>query len=133
MYINGEERPIDSNKRTYEIISHLGLISSYSFADIPAYYFNFGDDGTLQHLIRYQAIRREDLQKHGTIRALLYVMDMNSFIAPAVTFILGIGIVGGFVIKYIGKARKAINIAKEALDVANTVIESLEVKAGETK
>lgn len=60
-------------------------------------------------------------------------IDFNSLIAPVITFLLGIGVVGGFVVKYIGKAKKAIGIAKEGLDLVNTVIESLEVKAGETK
>ena len=60
-------------------------------------------------------------------------MDWNQVIAPAVTFLLGIGVVGGFVIKYLGKAKKAINIATQSLDLVNVVIKSLEIKAGETK
>ena len=60
-------------------------------------------------------------------------LDLNSLIAPVISFILGIGIVGTFLAKFIPKSKKYFKIAKEALDVVDTVVESLEIKAGEVK
>jgi hypothetical protein len=60
-------------------------------------------------------------------------MDLTQIIAVGVTALLSIGGIGVFVAKNIAKAKKAINVASESLDLVNTVIKSLEIKAGETK
>jgi len=61
-------------------------------------------------------------------------MDWGSIVAPIVSFVLGIGVVGAFVAKYAGAAKKYLNIATEALSLLNTVVKAIEdkeVTAGE--
>ena len=55
-------------------------------------------------------------------------LELNSLIAPAATFILGIGAVWAFLSKFTPAARKYLKIAKEALDLLNKVLESIEDK-----
>ena len=53
---------------------------------------------------------------------------MENIIAVGVTFVLGIGGVGGVVTKHIGRARKAVTLAKEAFDVMEAVLKAVEDK-----
>ena len=54
---------------------------------------------------------------------------MDMLMSHGLTFLLGIGIVGTFVAKYIGKAKKAVTALKESLDVIDGVIKAAEDKA----
>lgn len=54
---------------------------------------------------------------------------MDSIIAHGLTFVLGIGVVWAFVVKYAGKAKKALKALNESLDVIEKVIDAAEDKA----
>lgn len=51
---------------------------------------------------------------------------MEQLIAYAGTALLGVAVVAAFVAKYAAKIGKYINIAKEALDIADTVVKAVE-------
>jgi hypothetical protein len=53
-------------------------------------------------------------------------MDLNHIIATALTFLAGIGVVGVFIKKYAVKAGKYLSIAKETLDLLDTVVKAIE-------
>ncbi len=53
-------------------------------------------------------------------------MEINQIVAWAVSFVIGIGAVSAFIAKYAGKAKKAISIAKEAIDTLDTVLKAVE-------
>jgi uncharacterized membrane protein (Fun14 family) len=53
---------------------------------------------------------------------------MDNIIAVGVTFVLGIGVVGGFVVKYALQARKAVKLLKEGVDVVEEVLLAVEAK-----
>ena len=53
---------------------------------------------------------------------------MDGLISQGLTFLLGIGVVGVFVIKYASKARKVVTALKESLDVIEKVIVAAEDK-----
>jgi uncharacterized protein YegJ (DUF2314 family) len=54
---------------------------------------------------------------------------MDSIISHGLTLLLGIGVVGAFVVKYAFKAKKALKALNESLDVVEKVIEAAEDKA----
>lgn len=54
---------------------------------------------------------------------------MDNIIATGLTFLLGIGVIGAFVVKYASKAKKALKALNEALDVVESVIEAAEDKS----
>jgi nitrogen regulatory protein PII-like uncharacterized protein len=54
---------------------------------------------------------------------------MDSIISHGLTLLLGIGVVGAFVVKYASRAKKALKALNEALDVVEAVIVAAEDKA----
>lgn len=54
---------------------------------------------------------------------------MDSIISHGLTLLLGIGVVGGFMVKYAVKAKQALKALNESLDVIEKVIEAAEDKA----
>ena len=54
---------------------------------------------------------------------------MDSIISHGLTLLLGIGVVGGFVVKFAGKAKKAVSALKESLDVVDGIINAAEDKS----
>ena len=54
---------------------------------------------------------------------------MDTIISHGLTLLLGIGVVGGFVVKYAAKAKKVLVALNESLDVIQKVIEAAEDKA----
>lgn len=53
---------------------------------------------------------------------------MDSIISHGLTLLLGVGVVGAFVVKYASKAKKALKALNEALDVVEAVIVAAEDK-----
>lgn len=53
---------------------------------------------------------------------------MDGMISYGLTLLLGIGAVGGFVVKYASKAKKLLTAVNETLDVIEKVIEAAEDK-----
>jgi uncharacterized protein YegJ (DUF2314 family) len=54
---------------------------------------------------------------------------MDSIISHGLTLLLGIGVVGAFVVKFASKAKKVITALKESIDVIDHVIIAAEDKA----
>ena len=58
-------------------------------------------------------------------------IDWGQIIAPLASFVLGVGVISAFLAKFIGKAKKYIHIAKEALDLVNAIVSALDLQPGE--
>ena len=54
---------------------------------------------------------------------------MDSIISNGLTLLLGIGVVGAFVVKFATKAKKLLKALNETLDAIESVIEAAENKA----
>lgn len=53
---------------------------------------------------------------------------MDSIISHGLTLLLGVGVVGAFVVKYASKAKKLLKALNESLDLVEKVIEAAEDK-----
>lgn len=53
---------------------------------------------------------------------------MIDMAALGATFLLGVGVVGTFVVKYAAKAKRAVVLLKEGMDVVESVIVAIEDK-----